>query len=179
MVRSNLILRIFNTSRTFNVNDLINKQPTQVLPRSGSGRGNQKWIDSLRVHVKAGHGGNGHPKYGGIGGKGGDIIFQTSETGDTQESIRTVKKSNAKKLTQFTSLYDLFAREFRRDPSRQNVKATPGEDAHRNMLIGREGIHRILKVIFYSENIPQIKFENGELFTVMKGCRQVTHKISF
>ena len=147
MVRSSLITRIFNTSMSCNVNDLINKQPAQVLPRSGSGRGNQKWIDSLRVHVKAGHGGNGHPQYGGIGGKGGDIIFQTSETGELQKSIRTVKKSNVKKLAQFTSLYDLFAREFRRDPSQQNVKATPGEDAHRNKLIGREGAHKILKVI--------------------------------
>lgn len=34
-----------------------------------------KFIDSLRLTVKAGHGGNGFPKYGGVGGQGGCIYF--------------------------------------------------------------------------------------------------------
>ena len=35
--------------------------------RPGSGNKNQKWIDSLRVFCKAGHGGNGDPRIGGLG----------------------------------------------------------------------------------------------------------------
>ncbi|XP_076463498.1 GTP-binding protein 10-like [Babylonia areolata] len=34
----------------------------------------KKFIDSLRIYVRGGAGGQGLPKYGGIGGKGGDIV---------------------------------------------------------------------------------------------------------
>ena len=33
------------------------------------------FIDTLRIHVKGGTGGEGFPKGGGIGGKGGDVII--------------------------------------------------------------------------------------------------------
>ena len=36
----------------------------------------RKFIDTLRVHVKGGSGGMGYPKYGGIGGKGGDVYVE-------------------------------------------------------------------------------------------------------
>lgn len=36
-------------------------------------------MDSLRVHVKGGAGGFGFPKYGGEGGKGGDVCFIATE----------------------------------------------------------------------------------------------------
>ncbi|XP_050429870.1 GTP-binding protein 10 homolog [Adelges cooleyi] len=36
---------------------------------------NSKFLDSLRIHVKGGTGGFGYPKYGGLGGKGGDICL--------------------------------------------------------------------------------------------------------
>ncbi|CAL4185573.1 unnamed protein product [Meganyctiphanes norvegica] len=39
----------------------------------------KNFIDALRIHVKGGHGGNGFPKFGGIGGKGGDIYVETVE----------------------------------------------------------------------------------------------------
>lgn len=38
-----------------------------------------QFIDSLRLHVKGGSGGNGIPKYGGIGGKGGDVYVIAKE----------------------------------------------------------------------------------------------------
>lgn len=42
--------------------------------------GKQKWIDSLRLSVKGGHGGNGLPVMGGIGGRGGNVILVATET---------------------------------------------------------------------------------------------------
>ncbi|XP_055548713.1 GTP-binding protein 10 homolog [Wyeomyia smithii] len=38
-----------------------------------------KFIDSLRLSVKGGHGGNGLPKYGGVGGQGGAVYFVAKE----------------------------------------------------------------------------------------------------
>lgn len=35
----------------------------------------KKFIDSLRVYVRGGAGGQGLPKYGGVGGKGGDVVI--------------------------------------------------------------------------------------------------------
>lgn len=38
-----------------------------------------RFIDSLRVYVKGGGGGMGLPKYGGVGGKGGDVYISGKE----------------------------------------------------------------------------------------------------
>jgi GTPase involved in cell partitioning and DNA repair len=38
-----------------------------------------KFIDSLHIYVRGGAGGMGFPKYGGIGGKGGNIIVVSKE----------------------------------------------------------------------------------------------------
>lgn len=38
-----------------------------------------KFLDTLRLHVKGGTGGTGLPRYGGIGGKGGDVYVETVE----------------------------------------------------------------------------------------------------
>ena len=38
-----------------------------------------KFIDALRVYVRGGGGGQGLPKYGGVGGKGGDVYFVGKE----------------------------------------------------------------------------------------------------
>lgn len=36
-------------------------------------------MDSLRIHVRGGAGGFGFPKYGGRGGKGGDVCLIAKE----------------------------------------------------------------------------------------------------
>lgn len=38
-----------------------------------------KFIDSLRLNVQGGHGGNGLPKYGGMGGQGGCVYFVAND----------------------------------------------------------------------------------------------------
>lgn len=43
--------------------------PLQRIPNKLKGQ----LIDTLRLTVKAGHGGNGLPKYGGVGGQGGCV----------------------------------------------------------------------------------------------------------
>ena len=37
------------------------------------------FFDSLRIYVRGGAGGQGLPRYGGIGGKGGDVIIRASK----------------------------------------------------------------------------------------------------
>ena len=139
MVRISL-LRLCKLT-TSNVTEPITLHDT-VSPRSGTGRGQQRWIDSLRVNVKGGHGGNGHPKYGGVGGKGGDVVFQCSDN-TTNVNKRHLQKP---KVTELSSLYHLFTKEFDGKSSNQHVKAKPGGDAIRSKLIGHEGQSRILKV---------------------------------
>ena len=146
MVRNSFVLRLYKTPKISCVTDLIKGKPDQqITSRSGSGRGVQNWIDSLRVHVKAGHGGNGHPKYGGIGGKGGDIIVQASDT-TTQKWTRPTKQHVKGKSLPIKSLYDVFTREFAKDSTRQRLKAGTGEDAARQKLIGQCGAEKIIKV---------------------------------
>ena len=120
--------------------------------RQGSGRGSQNWIDSLRVFVKGGHGGNGFPKYGAVGGKGGDVIIKCSDKVDS-----TKIKSRKKLLRQpeLKSLYDVFDRTFDHDSSKQRLKAGEGEGAHRNKLIGQSGIDKILQVPFYIQHVQK------------------------
>ncbi|KAL7641400.1 UNVERIFIED_CONTAM: hypothetical protein RMT77_008540 [Armadillidium vulgare] len=50
-------------------------------------------IDSIRLYVKAGSGGNGHPKFGGIGGKGGDVYVE----GVKNQKLEKLKKSRGEK----------------------------------------------------------------------------------
>ena len=64
-----------------------------------------RWVDSLRVLCKAGHGGNGFQPRGGHGGKGGNVVFRViSEAGAEK------KKGKRKGKDDVDSLYDLFAK---------------------------------------------------------------------
>lgn len=38
------------------------------------------FIDSLRIRVKGGSGGHGLPKYGGVGGNGGDVYLEAAKS---------------------------------------------------------------------------------------------------
>ena len=55
-------------------------------------RGN--FMDTLRLYLQAGAGGAGHPKYGGLGGPGGNIYIQASksESGYTGREQNPVSK---------------------------------------------------------------------------------------
>lgn len=71
------------------------------------------FIDSLRLLVKAGNGGNGLPKYGGVGGQGGDVFVVATE----DESLAGVIKKWPKK----------------------RIAAGHGTNSHHNYILGPPG----------------------------------------
>ena len=48
-----------------------------------------QFIDSLRIRVSGGAGGNGLPRYGGVGGKGGDVVIEATD----KANLKTVKEN--------------------------------------------------------------------------------------
>ena len=59
-----------------------------VIKKKRSTRG---WIDSLRVYVKGGSGGNGLPPVDGVGGHGGSVYIKAS---DSISSLHDVRRKN-------------------------------------------------------------------------------------
>ena len=93
----------------------------------------RSWIDSLRVRFEGGHGGNGFPPRGGVGGRGGDCF------------IEAIGAEDAVKM-KCPSLYHLFRHEFKGDSRKQRVKAERGADASRQRVFGLAGQDRVLQV---------------------------------
>lgn len=56
-------------------------------------RFSKRFIDTLRLHVRSGRGGMGQPRYGGIGGKGGDIYVEAQE----EQTLRKILEANPQK----------------------------------------------------------------------------------
>ncbi|KAL3831429.1 hypothetical protein ACJMK2_023180 [Sinanodonta woodiana] len=73
----------------------------------------KKFFDSLRIYVRGGGGGQGLPKYGGVGGKGGDVHVVSSKD-------ITLKK-----------VYDT-------NPSKRYIAGT-GTDSRKMYLLGEDG----------------------------------------
>ncbi|XP_066254789.1 GTP-binding protein 10 homolog [Euwallacea similis] len=80
----------------------------------------QGFRDSLRILVSGGPGGNGLPKFGGIGGKGGDVIIEAKEA----ITLETVFGSNKSKRYQ----------------------AEPGRSASHNFILGTPGQDQVFQV---------------------------------
>ncbi|KAF5282808.1 hypothetical protein FQR65_LT02805 [Abscondita terminalis] len=59
-------------------------KPTRRYLKSG-------FTDSLRVHVRGGTGGNGLPKFGGVGGQGGNVIVVGKESINLDDVVRANK----------------------------------------------------------------------------------------
>ncbi len=111
----------------------------RLLQREGTGRGHQNWIDSLRVYCKAGHGGSGNPKFGGVGGDGGNVIIRTAAVSDSKQKS---KKNNP----EAKSLLDIFRKNFKSDPKYQKLVARPGSDSTRHAIFGKPGEDKVLTV---------------------------------
>ncbi|KAG8188636.1 hypothetical protein JTE90_005989 [Oedothorax gibbosus] len=77
--------------------------------------GRRTFIDSVRIFVRGGRGGNGLPKYGGIGGKGGDVYAEAVEN----YSLKQLKK-------EFPS--QRFVAGSGGDSRRFQILGSPGED---------------------------------------------------
>jgi len=96
-------------------------------------RGN--WIDSLRVYCRGGHGGNGYKPRGGVGGKGGDVVFR----------VQTEKARNNPKAT-VPNLSALFKNVFKSDPKKQRVIGGNGGHSAQDFIIGEPGTDTVLDV---------------------------------
>lgn len=81
------------------------------------------FCDSLRIKVQGGTGGHGLPKFGGIGGKGGDVYI--------------VSSSHVRRLDQLNGLYKKRA---------GWLKAADGHSALRTRLLGQPGMDLEIKV---------------------------------
>ncbi|XP_050533736.1 GTP-binding protein 10 homolog [Daktulosphaira vitifoliae] len=68
------VLYRFNINVRYSSSLKINSKPLRNHLKH-----NSKFLDSLRIHVKGGTGGFGYPKYGGLGGKGGDVCLVATE----------------------------------------------------------------------------------------------------
>ncbi|KAJ8687547.1 hypothetical protein QAD02_023341 [Eretmocerus hayati] len=86
------------------------------------------FVDKIRLHVKAGSGGSGLPKYGGTGGRGGDIIVRAKE-GITLNDVSKYVKS--KTLAAGTGY----------DSSKNGLIGVAGEDLIINVPPGVEVYH--------------------------------------
>lgn len=56
------------------------------------------FLDTLKLKIIGGHGGNGVPKYGGIGGQGGAVVFKATE----MTTLRKMWKDNPNKEVKLT-----------------------------------------------------------------------------
>lgn len=79
-----------------------------------------KFLDSLRLAVKGGHGGNGLPKYGGVGGQGGAVYFVAKEGKTLKDVVQTYR---AKKIV-----------------------AGNGEESSKDRILGRRGLDEQVQV---------------------------------
>lgn len=86
---------------------------SKILRRSG-------FVDSLRVYVKSGCGGQGLPRLGGVGGNGGDIYLQANE----KQTLKHLKQKN---------------------PSKRFF-SEPGKNSSKRLLVGRNANPMSIKV---------------------------------
>ncbi|XP_042897524.1 GTP-binding protein 10 [Parasteatoda tepidariorum] len=82
-------------------------------------RERQTFIDSVRISVRGGRGGNGLPKYGGVGGKGGDVYLEACES----YSLAKLKRNN---------------------PTKKFIGG-PGGDSKRFQILGSPGTDTMVK----------------------------------
>ena len=106
---------------------------TVLLSANRSSKSHQQWVESLRVYCKGGRGGNGLPTVGGMGGRGGDVIFECHDK-------KSVKDP-------FASLHQIFIKVFKGDPTKQKLVAGVGANARVQRVIGEAGAQTLLKVI--------------------------------
>ncbi|XP_005185200.1 GTP-binding protein 10 homolog [Musca domestica] len=91
------------------------------------------FLDTLRLTVKGGHGGNGLPKYGGIGGQGGCVYLEAKEGTTLKQLAQRFKEKKA--------------------------AASSGEDSSKVRILGRRGVDEKIEVPVG----VQIYDDNGKL----------------
>ncbi|KAL3283162.1 hypothetical protein HHI36_006314 [Cryptolaemus montrouzieri] len=106
--------------------------------------------DSLNIHVSGGYGGNGFPKFGGVGGQGGNVLV----IGKEDMSLEEVYKHNKSKR---------YIAENGRNSSPNFIRGTPGSDLKIDVPVG---------VTIYTEmgkKLGELDKENEELIVAKGG----------
>ncbi|KRT80230.1 hypothetical protein AMK59_6599, partial [Oryctes borbonicus] len=124
----------------------LNYAKIKKLPRKYLQAG---FIDSLRLLVKGGSGGNGLPKFGGIGGQGGDVQLVAKEN-STLENIRSLYRNKR------------VVAKHGRDSTHNFILGVPGESVKVEVPIG------ITVFTDDGQKIGELNKE-GEELTVAKG----------
>ncbi|VVC30267.1 Hypothetical protein CINCED_3A020833 [Cinara cedri] len=111
---------------------------------------NSKFLDSLRVHVRGGAGGFGFPKYGGEGGKGGDVCLVATE--------------------------DMTLKDFLRKCPQKRIRAEMGGNSHSRCILGPIGEDKKVNVpvgitVYDDQNvlIGDLNEANSELLVAKGG----------
>lgn len=146
----------------------VDASVTRIKDRRLRGR----WTDSLRVMCYGGHGGNGLAKYGGIGGKGGDVYIQADGAMSKTPNLYSIfsevfQASRSKQLCHYVSAASKsckteFARYFQRDPKKQCLRAKPGKHSSRLCILGEFGDDVTLKVppgVTIADDYGNIKYD--------------------
>lgn len=110
-----------------------------------------RFIDTLHLHVRGGTGGAGLPRYGGIGGAGGNV-YLVAKDGLTLENV--IKKLQSKR-----------------------IKADSGGDSSAKGIIGEPGEHKVISVprgvLVYNQNgvlLGELDAENSKLLVAKGGA---------
>nr|CAH7768205.1 unnamed protein product [Callosobruchus chinensis] len=106
--------------------------------------------DSLRVFVQGGSGGNGLPKFGGVGGKGGNVIAVAKEN----ITLEQVYKANASKR---------YIAPSGRHASHNFILGTPGEDLKFEVPVG------VTLVTDAGNKLGELNEENEEVLLAKGG----------
>ncbi|CAG9864007.1 unnamed protein product [Phyllotreta striolata] len=109
----------------------------------------QSFRDNLRVYVQGGAGGNGYPKFGGVGGKGGDVIGVAKEN----YNLEDVYKANKSKR---------YMAKGGRHSTHNFILGTPGEDLKFDLPVG------VIVVTDMGKKLGELN-EVGEELVLAKG----------
>lgn len=111
----------------------------KVLSKSqgAGGKNSKQFVDSYKIIVNAGRGGNGLPRYGGPGGKGGDVYV-----------VGTTKLRDLRQV---------------RDSGRPIVQAGHGEDSRKYKLVGAAGADEYIECPLGVEVLSETGIQLGHV----------------
>lgn len=137
-----------------------------------------RFIDTLRLHVRGGTGGAGLPRYGGIGGAGGNVYVITKDGLNLENVVNNLKTKRIKASSGG-------------DSSAKGIIGKPGEDKvisvpsgitiynQNGVLLGKHNLSSVMFILytfvayilifFMIENLGELNKENMKLLVARGG----------